>query len=257
MNGLLTSVTRATQEVEGSAELGGAGVHFGSQTFFHLGPIPVSASIFSAWIVIAIMLLFVWGTTRSMRLVPGRWQNLGEILVQSLNGVIEQTAGRRGRTFAPVVFASFMFILFANWIGITPFFGNIRGLVSPNRDLNITAAMAVVVFVIVQVFAIRNLGVGGYLREFVVPNPLHLLSELSRPLSLSLRLFGNIFAGSTLVHQILGLAPIATFVFLGLELFVGLVQSLIFTMLTMVYLAIATTPHGHGAHDDGHAASHH
>jgi F-type H+-transporting ATPase subunit a len=109
----------------------------------------------------------------------------------------------------------------------------------------------------VQFYALRTNGFGGYLKEFVVPNPLHVLSELARPVSLSLRLFGNIFAGGVLVHTMLALAPIITFVFLGLELFVGAVQALIFTMLTLVFLSIAVTGHGHGAHDEGHAEAHH
>jgi F-type H+-transporting ATPase subunit a len=161
--------------------------------------------------------------------------------------------------FAPMVLAAFLFILTANWLGITPFYGNMNGLVSPNKNLNVTAAMAIVVFFVVQFFAIKTLGISGWVKEFFIPNPLHLLSEISRPLSLSLRLFGNIFAGSTLVHQILGLAPFVTFVFLGLELFVGAVQALIFTMLTLVFLSIATTGHGHGHEEsqEAHAASHH
>jgi F-type H+-transporting ATPase subunit a len=101
--------------------------------------------------------------------------------------------------------------------------------------------------------------VGGYLKEFLVPNPLHILTELSRPLSLSLRLFGNIYAGGVLVHTMLVIAPFITFVFLGLELFVGAVQALIFTMLTLVFLTIAVTPHhAHDdAHEEAHATAHH
>src|SRR5204862_2724721 len=116
---------------------------------------------------------------------------------------------------------------------------------------------AIFVFVLVQFYALRTLGLLGYLKEFLIPNPLHLLTELARPVSLSLRLFGNIFAGGVLVHTMLGIAPFVTFVFLGLELFVGAVQALIFTMLTLVFLSIAVTGHGHDAHDEGHAEAQH
>ena len=150
---------------------------------------------------------------------------------------------------------AFLFILAANWIGTLPFFGNIKGFKSPNSNLNITASMAIIVFLLCQFFAIKTNGVPGYLKEFLIPNPLHILTELSRPLSLSLRLFGNIFAGGVLVHTMLGIAPFITFVFLGLELFVGAVQALIFTMLTLVFLTIAVTPHH--AHEEGHAEAHH
>lgn len=252
MNSPLTFAIRAAEEEA-------HGVEFASHTLFHLGPIRVSDVIFSSWIAIAVLMLIVFLATRNLKMVPSGLQNLVETVVEALMGIIDQTAGPRGRVFAPMVLAAFLFILTANWLGITPFYGNMNGLVSPNKNLNVTAAMAIVVFFVVQFFAIKTLGISGWVKEFFIPNPLHLLSEISRPLSLSLRLFGNIFAGSTLVHQILGLAPFVTFVFLGLELFVGAVQALIFTMLTLVFLSIATTGHGHGHEEsqEAHAASHH
>ena len=112
--------------------------------------------------------------------------------------------------------------------------------------------MAVVIFFLVQFYALRTLGIGGYIKEFAIPNPLHILTELTRPVSLALRLFGNIFAGGVLVHTMLGIAPFIMFVFLGLELFVGIIQALIFTMLSLVFLSIANTGHGHDPHDPGH-----
>jgi F-type H+-transporting ATPase subunit a len=115
--------------------------------------------------------------------------------------------------------------------------------------------MAIVVFLAVQAWGIKAMGVGGYLREFVVPNPLHLLTELSRPVSLALRLFGNIFAGEVLLHTMLGIAPFVLFIFLGLELFVGVIQALIFAMLTLAFLSIATA-HGHGEAADAHHEGH-
>jgi F-type H+-transporting ATPase subunit a len=195
-----------------------------------------------------------------MKLVPTGLQNLLEVAVETQMGLIDQTAGPKGRAFAPVVMTSFLFILAANWIGTFPLFGNVVGFKSANSNLNVTASMAVLVFVLCQFYAIKTNGIAGYIKEFIVPNPLHILTELSRPLSLSLRLFGNIYAGGVLVHTMLGIAPFITFVFLGLELFVGAVQALIFTMLTLVFLTIAVTPHHgeHGdAHGDAHAPAHH
>ena len=252
MNSLTTFAIRAAEEEA-------HGVSFASHTLFYLGPIRVSDVIFSAWVAIAVLMLIVFLATRNMQMVPSGLQNLVETVVEALMGIIEQTAGPRGRSFAPMVLAAFLFILTANWLGITPLYGNTRIFVSPNHDLNVTASMAIVVFFTVQYFAIRTLGIGGWIKEFFIPNPLHLLSEISRPLSLSLRLFGNIFAGGALVHQILALAPYVSFIFLGLELFVGAVQALIFTMLTLVFLSIATTGHGHGHEEsqEAHAASHH
>lgn len=230
--------------------------------FFRIGPIPVIDQVFSAWVVMAVLLLIAFLVTRNLQLVPRGLQNLVELIIETWMGMIHQTAGANGRKFYPVVLTAFIYILAANWIGTTPFFGNIKGFASPNSNLSMTAAMAIVVFVLVQYFAIKTLGIGGYLKEFLVPNPLHILTELSRPLSLSLRLFGNIYAGGVLVHTMLLTVPggfLITWIFLGLELFVGVVQALIFTMLTLVFLSIANTSHhGHDeSHDAGHAAEAH
>jgi F-type H+-transporting ATPase subunit a len=252
MNSLPTLAIRAAEEEA-------HGVDFASHTLFNLGPLRVSDVTFSTWVAMGVLMLIVFLATRNLKMVPSGLQNIVETVVEALMGIIDQTAGARGRAFAPLVLAVFLFILTANWLGITPLYGNTRLFVSPNHNLNVTAAMAIVVFFVVQFFAVKTLGVGGWIKEFFIPNPLHLLSEISRPLSLSLRLFGNIFAGGALVHQILALAPYVSFIFLGLELFVGAVQALIFTMLTLVFLSIATTGHGHGHEEsqEAHAASHH
>jgi F-type H+-transporting ATPase subunit a len=235
----------AAQEEGGHA---GGGSSLGSSVFFHIGPMPISEHVFSAWVVMAVLVILSLVVTRNMSLVPRGFQNLVEVIIETLMNTIQQTAGPSGRKFAPLVMTAFIFILSANWLGTTPFFGNIRGFKSPNSNLNITGSMAVVVFFVVQYFAIRSLGIGGYIKEFFVPNPLHILTELTRPVSLALRLFGNIYAGGVLVHTMLALFPIGTFVtfvFLGLELFVGAVQALIFTMLSLVFLSIAVAGHGH------------
>jgi F-type H+-transporting ATPase subunit a len=237
---------------EGSGE---GGVSLASPVFFHIGPIPISEHIFSAWVVMAVLVILSLIATRSMKIVPRGFQNLAEVIVETLMGLVEQVAGANGRKIAPVIMTAFLFILSANWLGTFPGFGDIRGLRSPNSNLNITASMAVIVFVLCQFFALKTLGVGGFVKELFVPNPLHILTELTRPVSLALRLFGNIFAGGVLVHTMLALFPVGsavTFIFLGLELFVGAVQALIFTMLSLVFLSIALTGHGHDPHDPSH-----
>ena len=253
----LSVMAVAAAEVEEGGHGGGLAPH----VFFHIGPIPVIEQVFSAWVVMAVILLMAFLVTRNLQMVPRGFQNVVELVIETWMGIIQQTAGPKGRRFYAVVLTAFIYILAANWIGTTPFFGNVNGFESPNSNLSMTAAMAVVVFFLVQFYAITTLGFGGYLKEFLVPNPLHILTELSRPLSLSLRLFGNIYAGGVLVHTMLLLVPggfLITWVFLGLELFVGIVQALIFTMLTLVFLSIANTSHGgHDSHDTGHAEAHH
>jgi F-type H+-transporting ATPase subunit a len=250
-------VVQAVAAAEEQAAEHGSGLE--SHIFFTIGPFAISEHIFSAWIVMAVLVILSILATRNMQMVPRGLQNFMEVVVEALHNLILTTAGPKGKGFAPVVMTAFLFIIAANWIGTMPMFGNINGFESPNSNLNITAAMAIIVFVLCQFYAIKTNGFGGYLKEFVVPNPLHILTELSRPLSLSLRLFGNIYAGGVLVHTMLGIAAPITFVFLGLELFVGGVQALIFTMLSLVFLSIAVTSHhgDHGAHDEGHAEAHH
>ena len=170
-----------------------------STTLFYIGPVPVTNSIFSAWVVMAVLLIVSLLATRRMSVVPSGLQNLMEYVVELLLGVCESTAGRMGRKFLPVVATAFLFILFSNWMGLLPGYGDVIWLRSANSDLNVTASMALIVFFLVQGWAIKSQGIPGYLKEFVIPNPLHILSELSRPLSLAFRLFGNIFAGEVLL----------------------------------------------------------
>jgi len=216
---------------------------------FYVGPLPVTNSIFSAWVTMVVLVIGSILATRRMQLVPTGLQNFAEYVVELLLGVCETTAGPRGRQFLPWVATAFLFILFSNWMGLLPGYGDTPWLRSANSDLNITASMAIIVFFLVQGWAIKTQGPARYLKEFVVPNPLHLLSELSRPLSLAFRLFGNIFAGEVLLATMAALIPLAVpAVFFGLEVFVGIVQALIFSMLTLVFLTIATAQHGGEAH---------
>ncbi len=218
---------------------------------FSIGPLPVTNTILSAWITMAVLAGLSAAATRNMKLVPRGLQNLMEYVVEVLLGVCESTAGRKGRQFLPVVATAFLFILASNWMGLLPGYGDTPWLRSANSDLNITASMAIIVFFLVQGWAIKTQGILRYLKEFLVPNPLHILTELSRPLSLAFRLFGNIFAGEVLLITMAGLIPLAVPVaFFGLELFVGIVQALIFSMLTLVFLTIATLHHGGEEHQE-------
>ncbi len=126
---------------------------------------------------------------------------------------------------------------------------------APNADLNQTIAMALIAVVTVQAMGIRAHGLGSYLKEFL--NPIHLIGELSRIISLSARLFGNIFGGEVLLAVIIaltlplvGLLGIIPAIFYGLELFFGFIQALLFALLTLIYVAVAAA--GHGDHEEHH-----
>jgi F-type H+-transporting ATPase subunit a len=121
---------------------------------------------------------------------------------------------------------------------------------SPNSDLNVTAAMAILMIFLAEFFEFRSFGLGGYLKGLLIPNPMRWLEIFTRPLSLSFRLFGNVFAGEVLLATILVVAPFVMFVFIALELFVGIIQALIFSMLSLVFLSIATAHEDHGEQDE-------
>jgi F-type H+-transporting ATPase subunit a len=221
-----------------------------AEVLFRIFGIPVNNSVFTAWIVIAILVLFAYLSTRKMHTLPSGVQNFWELIVELWVGVSEQTMGRRrGRRFMPLVATAFLFILFSNWFGTLPISyltvhdehgETIPLLRSSNSDLNVTAAMAILMILIAEIFEFRSLGLFGYFKGLIIPNPMRWLEIFTRPLSLSFRLFGNIFAGEVLLATILAVAPYVMFVFIGLELFVGLIQALIFSMLSLVFLSIAT-----------------
>jgi F-type H+-transporting ATPase subunit a len=234
-----------------------------------VGGLPVTTTILAAWLAIALVIGFSLLATRRMALIPRGAQNFAEMAIEGLLTPCEQFAGARGRSFLPLVGSLFFFILAANWMGILPFYAENDWLEhvswtashgaplrSANSDLNIPAAMAIIVFIWVQFNMIRTNGLFGWLKHLTwgPPPVLELISEIARPVSLALRLFGNIYAGEVLLLVMSNLTHgiMVPFVFMAFELFVGIVQALIFAILTLAFLSMATTGHG----TEEHAAAH-
>jgi len=233
-----------------------------AEVLFHVVGLPITNTILTAWVVIAVLVLFAYFSTRNMRLLPSGVQNFWELIVERWVGVTTQTMGeRRARRFMPLIATAFLFILFSNWFGTLPIsyltVHNEEGHVVPllrsaDSDLNITAAMAIMVIVIAEFYELKSLGLFGYIKGLIIPNPMRWLEIFTRPLSLSFRLFGNIFAGEVLLATMLSVAPFVLFAFIALELFVGLIQALIFSMLSLVFLSIATVHEEAHEHHDAH-----
>jgi len=256
-------------------------IELASPVLFTIGGLPVTNTIFTAWIVSLVLIIFSLLATRKMELVPGRLQNLYELIVESLLGIATQTADdRRARRFFPLIATFFLFILFSNWMGVLPLFGegefyrivaetaeahgaaasqvaeHVDVLRSANSDLNVTGAMALIVFVWTELLGFRSAGL-AYLREFIWPGlGIEVISHVARALALALRLFGNIIAGEILLAIMSYLVPVLVpAVFLAFELFVGIVQALIFTLLTLAFMTLATeheAAHHQAAGDSGH-----
>lgn len=203
--------------------------HFAGLTF-HLD------TLYMTWLTMAIVIFIAILATRQLKLVPSGWQNLLEIAVESLINQVKETMGPKGIKFAPFIITLFLFLLISNWLGLVP------GLSSPTSDLNTTLGLALMVIVMVQIVGIVNKGLGSYLGHFIKPTPLflpiNLIEELSKPITLSFRLFGNILAGEILIIVLGMLLPyIVPTAWLAFSVFVGVIQAFIFTMLSMSYLS--------------------
>jgi len=225
-----------------------------------LGPLIITNTLLTSWIALVVIIVLAVAATRNMQLVPGRMQGAAEAVIELLLSLGAQAAGPNAVRFLPLVATLFIYIWISNWLGILPGVGPIPALRTPNSDLSMTAAMAIIVFFAVQVTGIRS-GLKAYLWKFLWPpfvGQLEILSEFTRPLSLALRLFGNILAGFVLVEVMLSIAssvPVFFFIpsiFLAMELGVGLIQALIFAVLTLAFLSVASS-HGH---EEGEHAAH-
>ena len=206
-------------------------------------------SSLSMVVVIAAITLFLVLGMRKRALVPGRWQSLAELSYEFIAGLVRDNVGHEGRAYFPFVFSLFMFILFANTIGLIPYTFTVTS------HIIVTFALAAVVFLGVTVIAIAKhrmkffhyflpSGTPLYMAPLLIP--IEMLSYLARPVTLSLRLFANMMAGHTMLKVFagfviaLGLAgvfPMAVLVAIYLlELIVAVLQAFVFTILTCLYL---------------------
>jgi F-type H+-transporting ATPase subunit a len=207
-----------------------------------------NASLYMAVAVVAVTTFLVLGMRRAA-VVPGRWQSMAEIMYEFIAGMIRDNAGHDAKAYFPFVFTLFMFILFANLIGLIP------GAFAVTSHIVVTFALAAVVFIGVTLVAIAKHGL-KFFTYFLPPDtplymapllvPIEIISYLARPVTLALRLFANMMAGHTMLHVfagfvillgLFGVAPLVVIVGLYvLELLVALLQAYVFAILTCLYL---------------------
>jgi F-type H+-transporting ATPase subunit a len=188
---------------------------------------------------------------------PGKLQLFWETVVGTVQDQVEQSLGPQYRRVAPLGVTIFMLVLFANWIEILPgLFHNTDYLPSPTADVNMTYAMAIVVFVLTNAAGIRSRGLGPYFKNFfrkpVAMFPLHIIEEIAKPLTLALRLFGNLFSGGIMIALLISFIPqfyffsiIFTPVWKLFDMFIGVIQAFIFALLTILYFQFATEEGAH------------
>lgn len=221
-------------------------VHIGVHPLWHLyGWTFHSDTLISAWIVTAVLIAFAVFVRTILKIRPGLLQSIVEIGVEGLNGTLVERMGDKGRKYFPFVATLFLFIITSNWLGVLPL-----ELKPPTADLNTTAGLAVLTIIMVQVFGMIDKGPIRYFKRFFEPNPvffpLNVIEELAKPLSLSVRLFGNIFGKETVIMILSGLVALPLFYpipILALSLLIGAIQAYIFMLLTVFYISMALEGH--------------
>lgn len=201
-----------------------------------LGPLDISVSLVTSIGLTITLGALGWLFTRRLEQSPGVRQVVMEAVVSALEEAVSEVAGRHTQRIMPFIASLWLFLICANLLGLVP------GFDSPTRDLSVTAALAILVFLSVHWFGIRTQGIRRYLQHYLTPSPIllpfHLISEVTRTVALAVRLFGNIMSlemAALLVLMVAGfLVPIPI---LMLHVVEALVQAYIFGMLSLIYVA--------------------
>jgi F-type H+-transporting ATPase subunit a len=222
--------------------------------------ITVSNTLFTGWIVMGIIVLLAFVMSRGVKVVPSGVQNALEYVYEGLANFATSLGGPQARRYVPIFAALFMFILLSNWSGLVPPVGRIHELRAPTSDVNTTIGLALFSFVLFHVEGVRALGVRGYLGKFFslagfrdgIPagfialfvGVIEFFLEFIKPVTLALRLFGNIYGGEVALGVITALTiAIIPTVMVGLEFLLNFMQALIFSVLTLMFTIIATQGH--------------
>ena len=212
--------------------------------------ITINVTIVYTWLVMAILVIGSWLVTRNLStgINVSRWQHFLEVIISTIRGEIREMTKKGVDDYVPLIGTLFLFICVSNVLAIVP------GYVPPTASLTTTAALAVCVFIAVPFYGISRNGVLHYLKEYFQPNfiffPFHVMGEISRTLALTVRLFGNIMSHEKVIGILLSVTPLVFPVIMqALGLLIGVIQAYIFAILSMVYIASATS-----AEEESHKA---
>ncbi|MEP7158735.1 MAG: F0F1 ATP synthase subunit A [Chloroflexota bacterium] len=221
----------------------------------------ISSSLFTSWVVMAIIVVLAFLLSRGISLSPKGRQNALEYVYEGLANFATSLGGPQARRYVPVFVAFFLFILLSNWSGLFPGVGRTEQLRAPTSDVNVTIGLALVSFFMFHVEGIRALGVGGYFGKFfslrafreegisagfiaLFVGVIEFFLEFIKPVTLAMRLFGNIYGGEVALGVITGLTiAIVPVVMVGLEFLLNFMQALIFSVLTLMFTIIAIERH--------------
>lgn len=213
----------------------------GPSVVFEILGIPITETVVSTWIIMAVIIIGAYLLTRRFERLPSGVQNVAEAIVESINDFTASTMGEKNRWFAPYAGTLLIFIFFSNISGLF-------ALWPPTADAATTIGLALMTFVLIQYNNVKYKGLGGYLKTLfwepipIIFSPINIIGELATPVSLAFRLYGNILAGVVIMGMIYSIVPIIIPIPLHFyfDLFAGVLQSFIFTMLTMVFVSMAT-----------------
>jgi alternate F1F0 ATPase, F0 subunit A len=204
--------------------------------------ITINVTIIYTWLVMAILVIGSWLVTRNLStgINVSRWQHFLEVVISTIRREIREMTKKGADNYVPLIGTLFLFICLSNVLAIIP------GYVPPTASLMTTAALALCVFVAVPFYGISRNGLLHYLKEYFQPTfiffPFHVMGEISRTLALTVRLFGNIMSHEKVIGILLSVTPLLFPVIMqALGLLIGVIQAYIFAILSMVYIASATS----------------
>ncbi len=236
-----------------------------AEELFHIGTFSVTNAFLLSLITLVILLFVAALVYKKIALVPGKLQSMFELLIEQLLNIMDSVFGNRraSERYFPLIATVFLFIMISNWFGLLPIVGAlglhtvhdghevfVPLLRAPAADLNFTIALAIIAVFAVQFLGVLAIGFTKHFSKyFTLRNPiltfvglLEFIAEFVKIISFSFRLFGNVFAGEVLLIIIGFLVPYGVpLPFLFLEVFVGFIQAFIFAILTMVFVAMATS----------------
>lgn len=210
-------------------------------------------TLITMWISMGLLIILALFTTRKLEMVPGKLQLIGENIIKYFNDISKASMGNdEAQKHIAIILTLFMFILTANLVGQLPFkliHLSTGELASPNNDINMTAAMAIVVSIYYIFYGVKRNGFKFFFKGFsidgIIVTLVDTLELFVRPFSLALRLFANILAGELLVATFVSLAAVVVpLPFMLFELFVALIQALVFTLLSTTYISMAVQEEG-------------
>ena len=215
----------------------------GTNVLFSIGPVQITSTLTTMWVIILILTVLSILATRKLKDVPGPLQNIAEMAVESLQNYFAGIMGAKtAKKYCPIFATYFIFIVVCNYSGLLPGAGHFKGFAVPTACLSVTAALAIVAFFTTHTIGIREVGAKRYFKAFIMPYlimlPLNLIEQAVRPVSLALRLYGNLYGEEMVVEQLYNIFPVLLPLLMNvLSLLFCFIQAMVFTMLLSIYVA--------------------